>query len=252
MIFKISDLVEGYRLKALHSRDVHELAGRRDRIDITRFTGNRVSSELALGPEDDLVDIGCGDGYLIRTAKVRSVLGLTATKEEAERLQSLGLDVRQGLTHALPIADAAASAVSCNGVLFLAPPDKIEASLAEMARITRPGGRVWIGEMPKEAENTDSPVYTSVIKLLWFLLRHRGLRTFLGMCKIIALTTWRREPFIMNTGPSIRFYAQPVAFREQAAKVGLKLQKCCTSRTLDPEGHARDLSTRMDYLFVRT
>jgi hypothetical protein len=122
MIFRISDLVEGYRLQALHSRDVHELAGRRDRIDITRFMGDRVLSELALGPEDDLVDIGCGDGYLIRSAKVRSALGLTATEEEAERLRNLGLEVRQGLTHALPVADAAASAVCCNGVLFLTPP----------------------------------------------------------------------------------------------------------------------------------
>jgi ubiquinone/menaquinone biosynthesis C-methylase UbiE len=101
--------------------------------------------EVALTADDDLIDIGCGDGTLLLPAKnagVHSATGFHATEEEAAIVRKLGVDARQGFTDSLPLPDQSASVVVCNNVLLIVPRETIPASLLEFYRIAKPGARV--------------------------------------------------------------------------------------------------------------
>jgi hypothetical protein len=67
MISRSDDYVEYCRETARHARDLHDLALRgRDKKDITKLIHENIVDAVRLGPADDLVDIGCGDGTLLR------------------------------------------------------------------------------------------------------------------------------------------------------------------------------------------
>ena len=49
-------------------RDIHEFSGRGSDHELTEFINQRVLAELAVQPEDRLVDTGCGNETLLRLA----------------------------------------------------------------------------------------------------------------------------------------------------------------------------------------
>ncbi|HZP18104.1 MAG TPA: class I SAM-dependent methyltransferase [Terriglobales bacterium] len=143
MINHSQDYVEYCRANAEQLRTLHDLALRgKSKERITQLIHEQIAREVQLCAEDDLVDIGCGDGTLLRMAErigVRSATGLQATEQEAAVLRKLGLKVLQGLTDRLPLGDEFASVVVCNGVLLIVPRERIPASLSETYRIAKPG-----------------------------------------------------------------------------------------------------------------
>jgi ubiquinone/menaquinone biosynthesis C-methylase UbiE len=125
--------------------DIHELSGRGRSPVLTEFINRRILEELAVKPHDRLVDIGCGDGTLLRYALqsgVQDAAGFNGTEEEAAPLRALGLNVGQACSDALPLPDRCASVVVCNAVLLIVAAEKIPASLREIARIAEPGARI--------------------------------------------------------------------------------------------------------------
>jgi SAM-dependent methyltransferase len=205
---------------------------------------------MALCPEDEFVDIGCGDGFLLRLAidrGVRSAIGLNATEEEVTPLCAVGLDVRLGRTDSIPLPDASASVVVCNGVLLLVPEGMMPKSLREIARICKPCAHVWLGEIPRVEEITSIPQHNSIPEMLWWLLRKRGLRSFLGMCRRL-LTGVQRGPVLVNPLAAV-FWAQPETFIEMAAKAGLRCERHFPHQTLDSNQRPCSHPTRHDYLF---
>jgi SAM-dependent methyltransferase len=109
-----------------------------------------VADELVLRPEDDLLDVGCGAGLLLRdhAAGARFVAGLDASEIQvrlarrhlAGRIAAGTAEVVLGDAAALPWPDGRFSAVaSVNCIKFVADPDR---ALREMHRVLRPGGRV--------------------------------------------------------------------------------------------------------------
>src|SRR5579864_4312076 len=102
MISRSDDYVEYCRETARRARDLHDLALRgRHKKEATRLIHERIVEAVELRPEDDLVDIGCGDGTLLRMAQqagVRSALGILATEEEVSLVRRTGVQVRQGFT----------------------------------------------------------------------------------------------------------------------------------------------------------
>lgn len=231
-------------------RDIHEFSGRgKDRI-LTEFINRRILAELGIKPHDRLVDIGCGDGTLLRSAMqtgVSHAVGLSGTEEEAVGLRALGLNIRQAYVDSLPLPDQCASAIVCNSVLHIVPAEKIPTSLREIARIAAPAARIWIGEIPRFRESASVRSFETIPEMLWWLLRRRGLRTFVGMCR--QLLTGAQRGSILRTAQA--FWAEPDEFIGMAALAGLKVERHSPHQSLDPQQQPCISPTRHDYLLRR-
>jgi ubiquinone/menaquinone biosynthesis C-methylase UbiE len=227
MISRSDDYLEYCRETARRARDLHDLALRgRDKKETTRVSHERIVEVVELGPEDDLVDIGCGDGILLRMAKgigVRSALGLLATEEEVALVRKTGVDVRQGLTDQLPLADESASVIVSNSVLLVVPREKIPASLTEMCRIAKRGARIFIGEIPFAQTEDPTPHFSSRREALSWMYRERGLRTWFGLLRRMVWWQLSGKPAVILPGTSISFYAAPEEFRALAKSAGLEV-----------------------------
>jgi SAM-dependent methyltransferase len=101
---------------------------------------------LQLGVGQRVLDVGCGPGALTEQLVARvgaenvSAIDPSEPFVEACRGRHPGVDVRRGVAEALPYDDDVYdAAAACLVVHFMANP---VAGLAEMARVTRPGG--WV------------------------------------------------------------------------------------------------------------
>lgn len=226
MIVRSDDYVEYCRENAKRVRKLHDLAfrGRNDE-EVTRLVHERIAAAVELGPDDDLVDIGCGDGTMLQMAKrlgARSALGLLATEEEVALVRRTGLDVRQGLSDQLPLPDASASVVVCNNVLLVVPRERIPPTLAEICRITKRGGRVFIGEVPFVYLPDPTPHFSSRSELLGHLYRSQGLRAWFGMLRRMAWWQLTGQPAVILPGTAQSFFAPPEEFIAMVAAAGLE------------------------------
>ena len=87
-ILRITEFVEFYRHLA-NTSELHALAGHGDRA-AGEWTNSRILAALQLNPEDTLLDIGCGDGSLLKAAQGNAArcIGVVPTIEEQARLQA--------------------------------------------------------------------------------------------------------------------------------------------------------------------
>ena len=247
MISRSEDYVEYCRETARTLRDVHDLALRgKDKHAVTRRIQEHILQQLKLRSDDDLVDIGCGDGTLLRMAQelgVHSATGLLATEEEATIVRKLGLEVRQGFTDQLPLADRSASVVICNNVLLVVPREKILPSLREFFRVAKRGARVYIGEIPLEPGPPPEPEFSTARETLAYIYRQHGLRAGVGMLRRILYWKLTGHPMVIRGGSTISFYAKPSDFVAMGESAGLKLVRSWP--------HDDWPSNRYNYLFRR-
>jgi arsenite methyltransferase len=108
-----------------------------------------------------VVDIGCGVGMDLLLAARRvgpqgKAIGIDMTDAMVERARAFAVacgmgqvDVRKGDATSLPVETASADVVISNGVLNLVP-EKGQA-FKEIARILRPGGRLYLGDIAVDA-----------------------------------------------------------------------------------------------------
>jgi ubiquinone/menaquinone biosynthesis C-methylase UbiE len=227
MISRSDNYVEYCRETAKRARDLHDLALRgRDKQDVTRLIHTHIVEAVGLGAGDDLVDIGCGDGILLRMARqmgVLSALGLLATEEEVDLVRRSGLNVRQGLADRIPLPDQSASVIACNGVLLMVPREKVPASLREMFRIAKPGARIFIGEIPYAQPKNPTPDFSTRRELLSYLFREHGLRSWFGMLRRMAWWQITGKPAVIHSGTTVTFFATPEEFEALATRAGLQL-----------------------------
>jgi len=226
MISRSDDYVEYCRETAKHASDPHDLALRgRDKKEITRLIHERIAEAVDLHPGDDLVDIGCGEGTLLRIAQrvgTRTAVGLLATDEEVAVLRRVGLQTRQALTDHLPLPDECASVVVCNNVLLVVPREKIPASLREIRRIAKPGARIFLGEIPFMEQHDPTPHFTTRRETLSYLYREHGLRPWFGMLRRMTWWALRGEPAILRPGTAVSFHSAPAEFIAMAQDAGLE------------------------------
>jgi len=112
-----------------------------------------VAKVLELQPEDDLLEIACGNGYFLKkyASHVHSVAGLDlselcvklATKKNKDRVTAGTAEFVQGDASQLPWEDNKFSAATVMGSFPAFP--KPSESLKEMYRVLRPGGRAVVG-----------------------------------------------------------------------------------------------------------
>ncbi len=110
-----------------------------------------------LHPGERIVDVGCGAGIdsLIAARMVGSdgeVIGVDMTPEMLEKARRSSEEASlaqvkflRGYAEDLPVPDGWADVIISNGVLNLMP-DK-SATLSEMHRVLKPGGRLQIGDI---------------------------------------------------------------------------------------------------------
>jgi len=253
-ILRINNYVDAYRLRA-QSKDIHELAARPDKKPLTEFVNRQILDAIQPGPDDFLVDIGCGDASLLRMAGARGFkcLGVVSSVEEQLALESAfpGLSVVAGQAQSLPLESGSASKIVCNATLFYLPTEAdVKAALREMARIACPGAIIWVGEIPEIDEYAHYGMYrgTSMLGLLWHLWRRNGLRSFLGMIRLWARAVTGDEQIVLNSAGI--FQAGPNKMVALAESCGLRLKTCFRHKELDREGKVVNAEFRYDYVFT--
>jgi ubiquinone/menaquinone biosynthesis C-methylase UbiE len=94
------------------------------------------------GTGKDVLECGCGTGLILDRVRAfaRNAHGIDLSPGMLERARARGLDVREGSVTSLPFDDASFD-VTCSFKVLAHVPE-IERALAEMARVTRPGGVV--------------------------------------------------------------------------------------------------------------
>ena len=114
----------------------------------SRLVASQFVTWLALPPALRWLDVGCGTGALtqaiLKDCAPASVLGIDPSAGfvdlASRRVNDTRAGFQSGAAQALPIASASVDAV-VSGLILNFTPDPV-ASLAEMARVTRPGGTV--------------------------------------------------------------------------------------------------------------
>jgi arsenite methyltransferase len=123
---------------------------------ISREMNRQVLRALAIGPDDDLLEVGFGGGALLAAmlpATGGEVIGvdLSETMVRRARRRFRGrarLRLLRASAEKLPLANGSADkAASVNSLYFWPDPP---AALAELARVIRPGGRLVLAFEPPE------------------------------------------------------------------------------------------------------
>jgi len=225
MISRSDDYVEFCRETAANVKTLHDLALRgAGQQEITARINQRIAEAVNLAPDDNLIDVGCGDGTLLRLAGnlgVRSAVGFLATDEEVALVRATGLHVQQAFSDRLPVPDASASVVVCNSVLLVVPREKVLPSLREMYRVAKPGARIFVGEIPFVPGPPPEPQFDSDWQTLAYLNREHGLRTCLGMARRMIYSKVTGRPMVIHSGRRISFYSTAEDFIALARTAGL-------------------------------
>ncbi|HEY4186902.1 MAG TPA: class I SAM-dependent methyltransferase [Polyangia bacterium] len=111
---------------------------------------HRMIDELELelvrrhGRGRDVFEAGCGTGLLLKEAALvaRSAVGLDLSRGMLSQAHARNLKVVQGSVTAVPLPTASFDLVYSMKVLAHIPP--IEAAIAELARVLRPGGHLLL------------------------------------------------------------------------------------------------------------
>jgi ubiquinone/menaquinone biosynthesis C-methylase UbiE len=92
------------------------------------------------GANGDVLEVGCGTGLLLDRIRqyARSATGIDLSPGMLDKARARGLDVIQGSATALPFGDDSFD-VTCSFKVLAHIPE-VGLALAEMARVTRPGG----------------------------------------------------------------------------------------------------------------
>jgi SAM-dependent methyltransferase len=164
-VFLLEHLRE-WRIDRMTDRIARRPHGRKARAtygadDAHSFLWEPVLEALALGPEDRLLDVGCGGGAFLNRARESgcAITGLDHSREMVRVARDkTGARIELGAAEAMPFEGDEFTAVSCL-VAFFFFPDPI-AALREMRRVVDPEhGRIAVMTTAPEAKGTPAAPY---------------------------------------------------------------------------------------------
>jgi ubiquinone/menaquinone biosynthesis C-methylase UbiE len=137
----------------------------------------RLLQPAQLRANESVLDVGCGTGTLALHAKRQvgdgNVAGIDASPEMIARARhkarkaNLAVHFEQAFARQMPFANASFDVVLCTVALHHIPRTDRPASVAEMKRVVKPGGRVMLADF----------VFGKRHSVAGFLHHHVGLRT---------------------------------------------------------------------------
>ena len=178
-----------------------------------------------------VVDLACGSGPLARRLGGSGVVGVDSSA--AELAQAGGLRV-QARVPAVPLAAGCAGAVVTSMALMLMHP--LEAVLAEVARLLRPGG-TFIATVPCRGEAGSAPLFADVLRALGQTgvaypeplddgrLAERFRAVGLTLCRDETAVFVRPVPDVEDAERVVRSFYAPGAGPERVAAAVEKLRE---------------------------
>jgi len=256
-IIKVKSRLDEYRYRA-QSKDINELSGRPNRSDITNFVNMEIAAKMEFTREDVLVDIGCGDGTLLKLAKEHgaSCIGILPTEEEVSRLRdSLSeshsdIKVEKGSASKTDLPSNVATKIVCNGVLLLLSENDAILALKEIVRLAKHNALIYIGEHPFCDEYIGKNYGDSIIAWLLWVLKNQGVRQFGIRLKQTLRAIFSKELMIIT--PKGNHFCSPDEFIQEARKAGLVAKDNFRHKSITLKGDIVESSSRQDYLFTVT
>jgi ubiquinone/menaquinone biosynthesis C-methylase UbiE len=233
---------EAYHLWATHFSDPALLANRD--VETTREKIARLAQRLPLKPSSCVLDVGPGDGALFRhiAGSVRRCCAVDPSDAAVSKLASLFRDARNvefvvGSAEELPYPDDEFDVVVINSVLhILSSAENVDRSLGELVRVCRPGGFIFVGEMPFRSE-----LDRGILVHLARKLREFGARAFVrNLWATYAKPLVRGEPLMIY--PTLSLHFPEAEFHAMCSKHGAAVE------TLRHHELRQLSSTRNDYL----
>jgi len=169
-----------------------------------------VARRLALAPSDVVLDVACGHGNFTvdlarRVGPDGLVVGLDISAamlaRAAARVQRAGLDnvlLVRGDALALPFASAAFARVNCSGGLHQMP--DLGRALAELARVTQPGGRFAASTFAQAGERPRGWRALLARRLALHFVPERRLAEAIAGAGYTAVETEMAGPFFAYAG----------------------------------------------------
>ncbi len=247
MIRKLAarDHQQAYDFWATHFDDPALMANRD--AETTRQKLEALVRQLPWTPETELLDVGPGDGTLFRlvSSRIRRCCGVDPSRNAVEKLRrsfqgASNVEFAIGSMDSIPYPDASFDIVVINSVLQMLPSiSAVERSLVELVRVCRPGGLVFVGELPFRSEFD-----RGVLVHLTRKLREFGARNLLRtLYHVYARPLLRREPLVVY--PASNLHVPQAEFEAISRALGLGVE-CRRHREL-----RRPSSTRNDYWLRR-
>jgi ubiquinone/menaquinone biosynthesis C-methylase UbiE len=220
----ISD-IEEFRDRARRA-DINALSGRDGLPDLTQYIAAEMFKKMGPSPAETVVDIGCGDAsFLILTrtnvgADVRLV-GILPTQDEVRRVRDhvagLEIEIVCGTAEDTTLPPRIADVIVCNSVLMVVPgvPD----ALREIARIAKPGARIYLGEIPTadELEGKRIPKWRVVASNVRRFGPVAGMKVIAYLIRCALGGRWR------DHATRNFFYAEPARFVQMCREAGLQV-----------------------------
>jgi len=258
-IVKTRSFIDYYSELAKAKRDI---SGRGGNTADLQITSQQIIDKLSINSGDSVVDIGCGDGtaLILAADAVKhqegwSLTGILPTKEEVAYVKELRqeypeIDFMQGYATATGLQNSYADVVICNGVLLLmADNNELRRAISEIFRITKPEGKVLIGEMPDCEVN--QPTAPSVVDLSFSsrLLRKLKNEGLLGLIRRLKQSLNAKELVIVKPLKTLSISRDE--FTKMLEQSGLDVIECFRPVGVDPFRGVVTSESRWSYLCIR-
>jgi ubiquinone/menaquinone biosynthesis C-methylase UbiE len=243
---RAADHEEAYDLWARHFRDPALMANRDAETNRRKLAC--VADQLPVTATSRILDVGPGDGALLRilSGRVASCRGVDPSEAAVARLEKLfagtsNVDFVRGSALDLPFPDRSWDVVVVNSVLHMLPAtEDVRRGLSEAVRVCRPGGHVWVGELPFRSE-----LARGIVPHMARKLREFGPRAYVRLLYHVYLhPLLRGEPVLLY--PARNLHVSRGVIEGWARELGASVE-CRRHHEL-----RRPSETRNDYLLMRT
>ena len=235
------------------------MSGRNNRPDLTRFISKRIL-ELLQNAKGNLVDIGCGDGSLLKLAfeekRFSNLTGVLPTSEEVVRvkqdLKEKGLNnfikVIRGEVEKTSLKNNFFDVVIVNSVLLLLDDLKdLNNAIDELKRISNENAILFLGEIPHYEEKLKNKSY---YEKLINIIDRIGKKNFIK--KLISKIFERifLKQVIVRRNQDILVIDQN-QFKKILIEKGFIIEKYFTHKEINTFGQVLESKSRYDYIIKK-